>query len=40
MEILIGLGVVAVICALVALAFQPLEGPHRFRDVNADGEPD
>ena len=40
MEILIGLGVVAVLCAVVALAFQPLEGPHRFRDVNADGEPD
>ena len=40
MEILVGLMVMAALCALVALAFQPLEGPHRFQDVNADGEPD
>ncbi len=40
MEILAGLIVMGVLCGLVALAFQPLEGPHRFRDVNADGEPD
>ena len=40
MEILVGLIVMAVLCGLVALAFQPLDVPHRFRDVNVDGEPD
>ena len=40
MEILIGLGLMVLLCGLVGLAFQPLEGPHRFRDVNVDGEPD
>lgn len=40
MEILSGLIVLAVLCGLVALAFQPLDVPHRFHDANADGEPD
>ena len=40
MEILSGLIVLVVICALVALAFRPLEGPHRFHDADVDGEPD
>ncbi len=40
MEILIGLGVMALLCVLVGLAFQPLDVPHRFRDANVDGEPD
>ncbi len=40
MEILTGLVVLLVLCGLVGLAFQPLEGPRRFHDANADGEPD
>ncbi|WP_309629531.1 hypothetical protein [Brevundimonas sp.] len=40
MEILIGLFVLLTLCGLVGLAFQPLGGPRRFRDVNRDGEPD
>jgi hypothetical protein len=40
MEILAGLIVMAVLCGLVALLFQPLDVPHRFRDANVDGEPD
>ena len=40
MEILIGLVVIAVLCGLVCLAFRPLDFQQRFRDVNADGEPD
>ena len=40
MEILIGLVVMALLCGLVAQAFQPLDVPHRVRDVNVDVEPD
>ena len=40
MDILIGLVAMVVVCGLVALAFQPLDVPHRFRDANSDGEPD
>ena len=40
MEILVGLVVLMLLCGLVALAFQPLDAPRHFRDVNSDGEPD
>lgn len=40
MEILVGVVVMIALCGLVGLAFQRLEGPTRFRDVNVDGEPD
>ncbi|WP_428149312.1 hypothetical protein [Brevundimonas sp.] len=40
MEILTGVIVLATLCGLVGLAFQPLEGPRHFRDSNVDGEPD
>ena len=40
MEIMAGPIVMGALCGLVALAFQPLDVPHRLRDVNVDGETD